>query len=555
MRPLRKSAIGDHRKSAVCPPREGGQTARTLSEDTVFFLGDYLLRNAAEYPDRIAVIQDERSLSYRELNTECSCLANSLREIGLSSGDRLAVLMRNSIEWLLLFYACQKLGVGVTLVHARLMPDEILRTIELAGADTLVYGPEFADKAAYIDAKATTLKNLILFGSGLNEPLPAGHYSFDRLLQGRNSAEAQIPLNESQAGVILFTSGTTSASKGIVRTQAMMSAYASLLADEESLRAHDTMLTPSPLYHAAGLCCVVKMLVNAGTLVLLSRFDSEKICREIERCGATQLTLVPPTSYRRLKASGFAGQYDLGSVKLIHITAGRAGKECLEDLFSMFPQATLRLTWGSTEASNVTVAFLTRRDLLERPELLGTVGKLNPLSELRLCAEDGSIVEGVGDGEAWVRSPLVFSGYINAPELSEKSFSDGWYKTEDILHRDAEGYYYLRDRKRDIIKTGGENVYALEIEQAILAHPAVSDCAVVGIPDARFGEAVAAALVLKDGCTLEAEDFIGFCRTVLPSFKKPKYWAVMEALPRNDIGKVCKTVLKADAAALFSPIA
>ena len=504
----------------------------------MIFLGDYLLRNAAEYPDRIAVIQDDRALTYRELNTECSCLANSLRDLGLSSGDRLAVLMRNSIEWLLIFYACQKLGVGVTLVHARLMPDEILRTIELAQADTLVYSPDFADKAGYIDAHSKTLKNIILFGTGLNEPLPAGHYSFDRLMRGENAAEAQIPLDGAQAGVILFTSGTTSASKGIVRTQEMMSAYASLLEDEDSLLAHDTMLTPSPLYHAAGLCCVVKMLVNAGTLVLLSRFDPEKICREIERCGATQLTLVPPTSYQRLKASGFPDRYDLSSVKLIHITAGRAGKDCLEDLFSMFPEAKLRLTWGSTEASNVTCAFLTHRQLLEKPQLLGTVGKINRLAEMRLYARDGSCVEGEGDGEAWVRSPLVFSGYINAPELTEQSFSDGWYKTEDILHRDAEGYYYLRDRKRDIIKTGGENVYAQEIEQAILAHPAVSECAVIGVPDPQFGEAVAAAVVLKDGRTLEAGEFIDFCRTVLPSFKKPKYWAVLDALPKNDFGKV-----------------
>lgn len=519
------------------------------------YLGDYLLRDAAEYPDRPAVIQGERSMSYRELNTECNRLAHSLRKIGIAPGDRLAVLMRNSIEWLLIFCACQKLGVGVTLVHARLMPDEILRTIELADANTLIYSPDFVEKATYIDAHSKTLKNYILFGTGLTETLPAGHYAFDGLMREEDTAEAQLPLEADGASVLLFTSGTTSASKGIIRTQEMMGHYASLFEDGESLRDHDTMLTPSPLYHAAGLCCVVKMLVNAGTLVLLGRFDAEKICQEIQSRRVTQITLVPPTSYQRLSDSGFPEQYDLSSVRLAHITAGRASRECLEALFGMFPEARLRLTWGSTEASNVTCAIVTREQLRDKPQLLGTVGKINPLAELRLCAEDGSIVEGEGDGEAWVRSPLVFHGYIKAPELTEKSFSDGWFKTEDIMHRDAEGYYYLRDRKRDIIKTGGENVYAQEVEQAILAHPAVSECAVVGVPDPKFGEAVAAALVLKAGRTVSAEEFVHYCRTVLPSFKKPKYWAVLDTLPKNDIGKVCKTVLKADSARLFTSIA
>lgn len=526
-----------------------------MPEAIVKDICEYLQRNAAEYPERIAVIQDSRALNYKELNEECCRLANSLHAIGLRRGDRLAVLMRNSVEWLLTFYACQMLGVGVTLVHARLMPDEILRTMELAQANTLVYSPDFADKAAYISENARGLQNYVLFGSGFDGELPAGHYAFDSLIREGSTDEIPTPHDGADPSVILFTSGTTSASKGIIRTWEMMSAYARLLTDDNSLRQGDVLLTPSPLYHAAGLCCVVKMLVNAGTLVLLGRYDPEKICREIERCSVTQIALVPPASYRRLKESGTAAQYDLSSVRLAHITAGRADKECLVDLFSLFPHARLRLTWGSTEASNVTYALLDRQQLAEHPELLGTIGRINSLAELRLHAEDGSLVEGVGDGEAWVRSPLVFSGYINAPELTAQSFSDGWYKTEDILHRDANGFYYLRDRKRDIIKTGGENVYAQEVERAILAHPSIQECAVVGIPDPRFGEAVAAALVLKTGKSVSPEEFIGFCRSVLPSFKKPKYWAVLDALPKNDVGKVCKTVLKANSAALFTAIA
>lgn len=519
------------------------------------YIGDYLRQNASEYPERIAVIQDERSLTYRELDEECNRLANALNKLGLSRGDQLAVLMKSSIEWLMILYACQKLGIGVTLVHSRLLPEEIQRTVELADARTLVYSQDFIDKACYISTHSTSIKQYAFFGNDKNvTPLPM-HCDLNQMLQEQSAEESQVPLDGSEACVILFTSGTTSASKGIKRTQQMMGIYASILEDPASKKKQDLMLTPSPLYHAAGLCCVIKMLVNAGTLILLSRFDAEKICRQIQAFQATQIALVPPTTYQRLKASEFAAQYDLSSIELAHIAAGKASKECLQDLFSMFPKAKLRLSWGSTEASNVTSVILNRKQLDEHPKLKSTIGKINSVSEIKLVASDGSPVEGEGDGEAWVRSPLVFSGYIKAPELTENSFQNGWYKTEDILHRDADGYYYLRDRKRDMIKTGGENVYAQEIEQAILENPSIAECAVIGIPDPKYGEAVAAALVLKEGRELSADDFILFCRRVLPSFKKPKYWAVIEALPKNDIGKVRKSVLKAHSAELFTTIA
>lgn len=519
------------------------------------FLGEYLLRNAAKFPDRIAVIQDERSLTYRELNTECNRLANALRAIGVNRGDRVAVLSKSSLEWLILLYACQKLGVGMTLAHARLLPEEILRTIDIAEAGVLFYGSEYADKVACIAAVSQSKRKYIGFAGSEDAPLPEGGDTFEALMRAGNGTEAQIPLEGTDDSVILFTSGTTSAAKGIVRTQKMMCAYAALFEDEASLKKQDVLLTPSPLYHAAGLCCVIKMLVNAGTLVVLGSFDPQKICRQIQQFCVTQVALVPPISYQRLMDSGYPQQYDLSSVTLAHVAAGKASRECVRDLFSMFPNAKLRLSWGSTEASNITCSILDREEIRRKPQLLGTVGKINSVAELRLVAEDGSVVSGAGDGEAYVRSPLVFAGYIKNPELTGNSFTDGWFKTEDILHRDEEGYYYLLDRKRDIIKTGGENVYAQEVEQAILENPVIAECAVVGIPDPKFGEAVAAAVVIKEGCRMTAEEFVRFCRTVLPSFKKPKYWAVMTELPKNYIGKVCKPVLKTRAGELFTPIA
>ena len=515
------------------------------------FLGGLLAGNAEKFPDRIAAIHGENTMTYRQLNREADRLANSLRRIGLKKGDRVALLMKGGIEWLLVFYACQKLEAGLTLVHLRLMQEEMLRMVALTGAATLIYSSEYSQQAGYIAAQSHKGFRMIMHSPG--ECLPDGAYSFEMLMREDDCSDAQADMTGDEESIILFTSGTTSAAKGVVRTQRIMSAYASVLADKKSLEAGDTMLTPAPLYHATGICCVIKMLVNAGTLILLDHFDCEKVCAQIQRYRATQIALVPPASYQRLKASGYPEKYDLSSVKLAHVAAGKASQECFEDLFGMFCNAGVRLSWGSTEASNITELTLGRGDIKDNSRLLASVGKVNSVAELKLVDKDGNIVVGAGKGEAYVRSPLVFGGYLNAQELTERSFSDDWFDMEDIMYRDEEGYYYLLDRKRDVIKTGGENVYAQEVEQELLKNPSISECAVIGVPDRRYGEAIAAAIVLKNGCTLDGKGFISFCREVMPSFKKPTYWAFFDSLPKNDVGKVQKPKLR-DRTELFTPI-
>jgi acyl-CoA synthetase (AMP-forming)/AMP-acid ligase II len=515
------------------------------------FLGELLAGNAEKFPNRTAAIHGDNTMTYRQLNYEADRLANSMRRIGLKKGDRAAMLMKSGIEWLLAFYACQKLGVGLALIHLRLLPEEMLRMVALTGADTLICSAEYLPQARYIAEHSGT--NVRMIAQGEKENSPDGAYSFEELMRGKDCSDAQEDITGDDESIILFTSGTTSLAKGVVRTHRMMSSYASVLTAEESPGVDDIMLTPAPLYHATGICCVIKMLARAGTIILLDRFDCEEICLQVQKYHAAQIALVPPTSYRRLKASGFSEKYDFSSIKLAHVAAGKASQECFEDLFEMFPNAGVRLSWGSTEASNITSLILRREDIKNNRRLLASVGKVNPVSELRLVDDRGNVVEGAGKGEAFVRSPLLFSGYLNAPELTERSFSDGWFDMEDIMYRDEEGYYYLLDRKRDIIKTGGENVYAQEVEQDLLKNPAISECAVIGVPDKKYGEAIAAAIVLKDNCTLNGRDFIAFCRKVMPSFKKPKYWAFMTSLPKNDVGKVKKTLLR-DQTDLFKPV-
>lgn len=224
-------------------------------------------------------------------------------------------------------------------------------------------------------------------------------------------------------------------------------------------------------------------------------------------------------------------------------------------IFTMFPNGKLRPSYGSTEICASCSAVLSREEFERRPELCKTVGRINANCEMKLVDADGNEVP-VGEvGEGLVRSPAVFRGYIKNDELNARVLEpDGWFHTEDLLRRDEEGFYYLVDRKKDMIKTGGENVYAQEVEDVLRNHPSIFDCALIGVEDARFGEAVAAAIVLNPGASLTDEELISYCRANLPSYKKPRYVAYVDELPHNVTGKIQKSVLRENADKLFRPI-
>lgn len=517
--------------------------------------GDYLLKNTENWPDRLAIVSEQCELTYRQLNDQSNCVANALKRMGLGRGDRLALLMQSCTEWLLVWYACQKLGVTVVPLHVRLLPQELARMIKLAGASALIFSSAYDDQAHYLMEHDTGIRCFVRYGSSPDGVEP-GTISWEALLANSDEAEAQVALDGSDESVILSTSGTTGVSKGVLRTQQIVCSHAEVLAaGDENDGAPMVVLTPAPLYHTAGLFCVFKTAACAGTLVLVNGFHPEKICMMIERYAATQVLLVPPISYQRMYLSGFAQQHDLSSVKLALLTAGKCTEACLMNVFDMFPGCKVRPSWGSTEVCSATGANLSKEDLTANPERMCTVGKCNNGVEIRLVDEKGNDVPDGESGEALVRSSMVFHGYLGAPEKTAECFSGDWFRTEDIMKRDADGFYYLLDRKRDIVKTGGENVYAQEVERVLQRHPAIADSAVIGVPDKRFGEAIAAAIVLNPGCDLQQEAFLQFCAEQLASFKKPRYWAVMEELPTNDVGKVQKMVLRHDAEKLFTRIA
>jgi long-chain acyl-CoA synthetase len=377
---------------------------------------------------------------------------------------------------------------------------------------------------------------------------------WDSVMALGSTCEAQVDLAEDDEAVILFTSGTTGYSKGVMRTQRMVRDHALVLAIKNGEQdCPEVMLTSSPLYHAAGLLCVLKMAALAGTLVLADKLEPTLVLGLIERYKATQVLMVPPVVYNRLAAHHGWESYDLSSVREAQVSAGRCSQAYAETIFSLFPQACLRVSWGSTETCSVTGGIVTRDELRCNPQLIEMVGTLNALFEVRLVDEEGNEVKGEAVGAALVRSPMVFKGYLGDCSDGEHAFDDGWFVTKDRLKRDGEGRYFFAGRSQDIIRSGGESVYAQEIEQVLLGHPDVLDCAVVGLPDEYYEETIGAAVVLRPCSELTQEQLLEWCKTRLAGYKKPRRWAIMDALPVNSMGKVVKERLREQADLLFGP--
>lgn len=513
----------------------------------MYQVGYFLIRNAQAFPDRTALIFRDRAVTYRELNHTVNRLANHMKKLGITKGERVAYLLPNCLELLYIWYATQKIGATAVPLNTHLLADEITRTLTQAECKTLFYHEKYREKAEIVK-RDIKLEHVICNGAAAG----SGELDLQELCTAGSEEEAQVPMSASDESLLLFTSGTTGVSKGVVRSQQVIRDYALMMAlENDNCHRQEVLLTHCPMFHTAGMSLVMKMAALAGTLVLMDRVDCEEILRQIERYKVTQILMVPPVLYMKFSEVENRKDYDLSSVREAQFSGGKCTMEYAMQIFDLFPGCSIRVSWGSTETCAPTSTVLTKEQLLEKPERIRSIGKQNALVELRLVDDAGRDVGTNEIGEAVVRSPMVFREYLGRRDLTEQAFRGGWFHTEDLLKKDEDGYYYLMDRKRDIIKTGGENVYAQEVEAVLCEHSAVADCAVIAVTDPRFGEAVAAAIVLKPGCRLTCEEVEDYCKSKMPSYKKPRYVAFLDTLPRNSIGKIQKNILRERSVELF----
>lgn len=503
----------------------------------------FLTRNASMFPNKCAVAYKGQALTYLELNQAANRAANGLMALGLKKGDRIALMVRNSLEFVILWYASQKAGIVPLPINLRLLSDEIAHIINDSESKALIYFSSFSKLALASVSCCPRVTHLIY---KKDDDSPCEGTDLKSLLEWPDDSEPQVDIKGEDESVILYTSGTTGRSKGVMHTQQMVREYSYMKAlESDPPNTPSSVLVQSPIFHLGGMQHIWRMAALSGTLVMVNKFLPEEILGAIEQYHVNELYVLPPILIKRLYDFPRWKEYDLSSVRCVMCTGGKCSQDIANMIFELFPGSKIRLSYGSTEIFGPTTAYISEDIMRTRPELATTIGTLNNQVELRLVDENMNDVPDGTPGEALVRSPMIFRGYLNMPEKSTELFEkDGYFHTGDVLRRTSDGYYFMMDRIKDMIKTGGENVFAQEVESILRDFDGIFDCAVIGIPDPEMGEAVAAAIVTNDGGRLDPIQFVNKCKEKMPGYRKPRYWCFMKELPTNSVGKIQKQTLR-----------
>ena len=491
-------------------------------------LHQLIAHQAVCQPEGVALWWRDRAISYAELNGRVQILAARLAAHS-GRGERIAVLAWNCPEFVELIYATSASGHILVPLNARLAPAELLYQIESAGV-SVVFGDTELLQPLTLHPNFPPKVNVIALQSEYKAWLESGPL-------------APLPVTAAaDPAWILFTSGSTGRPKGAVLTQRSFMAGLDSAALGRPVVADDKYLYPFPLFHVAAHNVLLQHQ-HGATVVLTRSFDAGetlRICREL---AVTTMSLAPTMIAMLLDHPDF-DPADLAALRTIGYGASAMPLTLLQRLQSLTPIG-LCQSYGMTELSG-SVAFLTAADhrlaAAGRTELLRSVGKPLPTAQIKLLNEAGQWCAGDESGEILVKAQQCMRGYWLQPEASAQALEDGWLHTGDVGRFDADGYLYIVDRKKDLVISGGENIASREVEEALRQHPAVRDCAVIGLPDAKWGEVICAVVQLHSDVT--EQEMVAHCRGLLAAYKSPKQWRYVEVLPLNAAGKIDKPLLR-----------
>ncbi|MGG7566835.1 acyl-CoA synthetase [Rhodovulum sp. DZ06] len=510
-------------------------------------IGDLLRRSAARTPDRVALAFRDRRDTYAELDEAVNRAANGFRAAGIGRGDRVALLSRNSRTFVVLRFALARIGAVMVPVNFMLNAADLAYIFGHSGATTLCVEDALcavADEAvAQMDGAAP--QRFFLPHEGV-DPGP-GWTSIDTVLSHPDTTEPWVEVGPEDPCQMMYTSGTESRPKGAMLTaSALYANYVSTIIDGE-MGPDAVELHCLPLFHCAQLDCFLTPSLYLGAVnILHDRADPAAMLETIEREGVTKL-FCPPTVWIGLLRHPDFDKRDLSSLKQGYYGASIMPTAVIEELSRRLPGIRLWNFYGQTEMAPLATILRPEEQLTK----LGSAGRPAINVETRVVDDEDRPVP-VGEvGEIVHRSPHLILGYHDQPEKTAESFKNGWFHSGDLGRFDEDGYLYVVDRKKDMIKTGGENVASREVEEAIFHHPAVAEVAVFGAPHPRWIEAITAVVVAKDGESPSPEELRAWCRERLAHFKAPQHVEVVEALPKNASGKVLKRDLRERFLGLF----
>lgn len=469
-------------------------------------------------------------LSFSSLVDRIDRVSNLLLEdCGAAPGEHAAVLLPNCLEFLEVALGIANGGLAATMVSAKAAPPDIRFVCEDSGARVL-----FAHTTLEEIARSAELEDV--------EIVVVGDERWERRLASASAHRPTVLVEEWDVACIFYTSGTTGVPKGVLvpHRQRVLTCFAKA-SEFGCFGPDDIALGISPMCFGAGFTFVLGSLFFGGSAVILPRFDPEEVLRRIEDDGITNAFMVP-THFQAIFGLGQAtlDRYDTSSFGTIMSNAAPLSQQMKEQIVGHFGEGVLYELYGSTEAS--IVSALRPADQLRKP---ASVGLPFPCTLVRILDDDGQEVEPGTVGELYSSSPYLFNGYWRRPEATEAAMRDGWFTAGDLAQMDDEGYLYLVDRKGDKIISGGVNIFPREVEEVLVRHSAVSEAAVYGVPDARWGESVRATVVLRPGASATADELIEFCKSSTSGYKAPKEIDFADALPRNAVGKVLRRELRA----------
>ena len=502
-------------------------------------LGDLLRRTAARLPHKPAVICGPVAWTYREFDRIVNRLAHGFAAIGVGRGDRVAVLSRNSHAFAAVRFAIARLGAVLVPINFMLKPDEAAYILRHAGARVLCTGPDLVELGRSAAERGTEVAQFVwLPGEDPAQP-PAGMRTFDDLLTN-DEREPAVEIDDRMLAQIIYTSGTESLPKGAMLTHGAVAwEYVSCLVEGEIV-ASDVILHALPLYHCAQLDVFFGPGVYVGsTNVITGRPTPENILPLIARHGINSF-FAPPSIWIALLRSPLFDATDLTSLAKGYYGASIMPVEVLKEIARRLPHVRLWNFYGQTEIAPLATVLRPEEQLSHA----GSAGRAVLNVETRVVDDDGRDVAPGAIGEIVHRSPQLLAGYFNDPERTAAAFEGNWFHSGDLATIDADGYITVVDRKKDMIKTGGENVASREVEETIYRMPEVAEVAVVGLPHDYWIEAVTAVIVVKAGHTLDEAAVIAHCRSILAHFKAPKRVLFVDALPRNPSGKLLKRELR-----------
>ncbi|MEE4146351.1 MAG: long-chain fatty acid--CoA ligase [Halieaceae bacterium] len=498
-------------------------------------LGLHLTQRAGLSPDLEAYVEPSTNtrLTFAGLNELANRCCSAMTGLGLEPGDRAALLMQNCVEFVALFYAAAKLGIVVVPLNTRLTPSELSFILSDSGTKALFYGAECGELTRGIKANKDHPLGITTWvrvrpGEGEDPGLEA-------LLEQATDAEPDVVRGGDDNLFIMYTSGTTGLPKGVVHTHETISWAALSWATTMDIRYRDRSLLPLPMFHVAALTSVITGAVGGGTIISMPNFDPMAVWSLIREERVTTGGSVPAILNFMRQVPDFA-TFDSEHFRCFITGAAPMPKALIE----IYNEKNMQVVQGyALTETGGGGSFLLNEYALSK---IGSAGAPAMFTEIRVRDSEGNI-SSRGTGEVVIKAPFVMKEYWNRPEATAEAFDNGWFRTGDIAEIDEDGFIFIKDRIKDMIISGGENIYPAEVENVIIAHPAVTEVAVIGLPDEKWGE-IACAIVVGNQDETSEEDIIACCAGKLSRYKLPKKVIFIEAIPRNPAGKVLKRVLR-----------